>query len=103
MSGTAPAAYCCVDGGGGNGDAAGGGCSEGGAAGCAGCGKGLAAPPCGVLAAVLVLETDLRGLRLMTGAGGGGTACNTTRTGFGTRVGGGFSQNECSAGSPVLI
>ena len=98
--------YRCDGGGGKAGSVAGGGGNAEPADGvAAGSGKGLAARLCGVmtLAAVLVLDVDLETLRRWIGFGGGGTACSTTCTGFGTRLGGGFSQNEWSGGAPVAI
>src|ERR1700739_1302836 len=94
-----PQLYCCVAGAGGKGEGAAC-CWAGG-----GAGNGPPVSPCGgcaILAAVRVRSDVLRGFGLWIGFGGGATACNTTCTGFGVRLGGGFSQNECSgAGATV--
>ena len=94
-----------IGGGGGNGDAAG--CCVGG-----GAGKGSTAAPCGgvpaagwgaaLLAAVLVLATDLCGFGFRAGLRGGGTAWSAATTGLGANVGGGLSQKECSGGWPAV-
>ena len=61
-------------------------------------GKGLeAALGAGPALAVCVLETDLWPPTCRTGFGAG---WSTTRTGLGTRVGGGFSQNGWSDCGP---
>ena len=84
-----PPGGCACGGGGGKGEAD----DEGEGEGCAGGGSEAAAVGAAiVLAAVWLLRRGLTGLVGFDGC----EACITTRTGFGTRVGGGFSQNEWS-------
>jgi hypothetical protein len=100
----------CVDGGGGNAESAAGCCVGGGGNGeeddeDAGGGSGTA-PGAGMVFSavrllVVALETRLWGICLWTGFDGG-VACITTRTGLGTRVGGGFCQNEWSGCGPTV-
>jgi hypothetical protein len=91
------AAGCCVCGGGGNGeeDDEDAGCGSGDAPGAA---VTLAAVR---LLAVAALATGLRCIGLWTGFDGDDD-CITTRTGLGTRVGGGLCQNEWSGCGPTV-
>lgn len=111
-NGAAP--HYCVEGGGGNAESGADCCARGGAGNGedddedAGCGSGNALEAAlGValaavrLLAVGALATGLGCLLLWTGFDGV-EDCITTRTGLGTRVGGGLSQNEWSGCGPTV-